>query len=99
MPSLFLLELVCLSPDFSNVINRPQVTREEKDGFYIISWTVEIARYSGCSEQVFSMSPLQYNVYLTNAEGMHTLQMVFHKYNHSLRIGGALLSHFFSTDG
>ena len=76
MPNLFLLELACLSPDFSNVTNRPQVTIEENEGYYIISWTLEIAWYPNCRDQVSSQAPLQYNIYVINTDGVVVLQKV-----------------------
>lgn len=74
--SCFFLDLSCLSPDFSNLRNRPQVTIEEDGGFYIISWTVETVRYPGCEKQVHSMSPIRYNIYVINAKGRSRLETV-----------------------
>ena len=72
----FLLELSCLSPDFSDEGNRPRVTIEENGGLFVVSWTVEVAHYPNCSEQVFSHAPLQYNVYRINTDGATVLQTV-----------------------
>ena len=76
MLTSFLVELSCLSPDFSDEGNRPRVTIEENGGQYVVSWTVEVARYPGCVEQVFSYAPLRYNVYRINTDGVTVLQTV-----------------------